>query len=183
MRLHVRPLPFMPGIDINYSLARPHSKALTLNPIDPNRSMVRKDFHLIHSGFGESEIKYILWKWTGNFLLVIIIITLIIIEANRGTRTQACDCTRDRLWLRFPVEELKYFHFLHSGIVAERDVEFSFTQHVMAQELGGKWRAECLNSRFSLTTLKFVWQQKINIHFIFFAAIRICDSIWLFLLF
>ena len=45
-----------------------------------------------------------------------------IIEASRGTVAQACDCKRDRLWARFPFEEVKYliFSFRRSGVGAKR---------------------------------------------------------------
>ena len=48
------------------------------------------------------------------------------IEASRGTRGQACDCKRDRLWIRFPLEEIKYlmFSFHCSGVEAKCDVDF-----------------------------------------------------------
>ena len=40
-----------------------------------------------------------------------------------------CDCKTDWLWIRFPLEELKYllkfiFPFLRSGLEAKRGVEF-----------------------------------------------------------
>ena len=41
-------------------------------------------------------------------------------EASRGTKAQTCGCKCDRLWLRFPLEEIKYFvfSFRHSAINA-----------------------------------------------------------------
>ena len=41
-----------------------------------------------------------------------------------------CDCKSDWLWMRSPLEEMKYllkfiFSFLHSGVNAKRDVQFS----------------------------------------------------------
>ena len=41
---------------------------------------------------------------------------------------QVCDSKRDRLWVRFPLEDMKYlftfiFSFLRSGVEAKRGVE------------------------------------------------------------
>ena len=33
-------------------------------------------------------------------------------NASGGAWAQACDCKRDWLWVRFPLEEMKYFHLL-----------------------------------------------------------------------
>ena len=51
---------------------------------------------------------------------------------------------------RSPLEEIKYlfkliFSFLRSGV--ER---YSATQHTMPPEFGGKWKTECINTRFHL---------------------------------
>ena len=32
-------------------------------------------------------------------------------KASVARREQACDCERDRLWVQFPLEEIKYFIF------------------------------------------------------------------------
>ena len=34
-----------------------------------------------------------------------------IFETSRGAGAQACNYKRDRLWIRFPLEDIKYFHF------------------------------------------------------------------------
>ena len=61
-----------------------------------------------------------------------------------GTR---CDCKTDWLWVRSPLEEIKY---LLKFILAALS---SATQHAMPPEFGRKWRTECLNTRFPLPTL------------------------------
>ena len=45
-------------------------------------------------------------------------------EASCGAGAQGCDCKRDRLWVEFPLEEIKYliFLFLRSGVEAKRSV-------------------------------------------------------------
>ena len=65
---------------------------------------------------------------------------------RRGTK---CDCNRNWLWVRYPLEKLKYllkfiFSFFGSG-VALSGVEFL--------HCGGKWVTECLNPKFPLPTL------------------------------
>ena len=56
-----------------------------------------------------------------------------------------------RLWVRFPLEEIKYlftfiFPFLRSGVVAKSGVEFHHSVRV-------KWETECLTTKFPLPTL------------------------------
>ena len=41
------------------------------------------------------------------------------------------------LWIRFPLEEIKHFHFLRSGVGANRSVEFT-TLHAMPPEFSRK---------------------------------------------
>ena len=50
----------------------------------------------------------------------------------------------DKLWVRFPFEEVKYliFSFLCSGVEVKRSEEF---HHSMPPEFGRKWGTECLN--------------------------------------
>ena len=31
--------------------------------------------------------------------------------ASRGAEAQACDCIRDRFWIPFPLEEMKYLTY------------------------------------------------------------------------
>ena len=52
---------------------------------------------------------------------------------RRGTK---CDCKTDCLWVRSPLEEMKYL-----------------LKHAMPPESGRKWGMECLNTRFPLPTL------------------------------
>ena len=71
---------------------------------------------------------------------------------RRGTK---CDCKIDWLWVRSPLEEVKYlftiiFSFLRSGVEAALS---SITQHAMLPEFGGKSGTECLNTKFPLPTL------------------------------
>ena len=70
-----------------------------------------------------------------------------------------CDCKRDRLFVPFPFEEMKYifFSFLHSGVDKRQSAALSsVTQHAMPAEFGGKWGTECLNIRFSACSLFYV---------------------------
>ena len=51
------------------------------------------------------------------------------IEVSRGAGEQVCDCICDWLWIRSPVDKMKYllkftFVLLHSGVEAKRGVEF-----------------------------------------------------------
>ena len=55
---------------------------------------------------------------------------------------QGCDCTRDRLWVRSPSEELKKkFHFF-APVWGQSAAFSSATQHAMPPEFGRKWRAK-----------------------------------------
>ena len=70
-----------------------------------------------------------------------------------GTR---CECETDWLWVRSPLEEMKYllkfiFPFLRSGVEVKRGVEFCHS--TMPPEFGRKWGTECLNAKFPLPTL------------------------------
>ena len=48
------------------------------------------------------------------------------IEASRSAGVQACECKRDRLWVRFSLEITKYliFSFLNSNVEAKCGVDF-----------------------------------------------------------
>ena len=48
-----------------------------------------------------------------------------IADASRGAGTHACGCKRNRLRVRFPLEQMNYliFSFLRSGAEAKRGVE------------------------------------------------------------
>ena len=72
-------------------------------------------------------------------------------------RGRKCDCKIDCLWVRSPLEEVKYLFtfissFRRSGVKQSAALS-SATQHTMPSELGGKWGTECLNTRFPLPTL------------------------------
>ena len=70
---------------------------------------------------------------------------------RRGTE---CDCKIDWLWVRSPVEEIKYsltfiFHFF--ALVSRQSAALSSaSQHAMPQKLGGKWETVCLNTSNNL---------------------------------
>ena len=61
-------------------------------------------------------------------VFAILIILIIKIEASGSAKVKACDFKCDRLWNRFPVEEMEYFIFLfirsgnetRSGVVFRR---------------------------------------------------------------
>ena len=61
----------------------------------------------------------------------------------------------DWLGVRSPLEEVKYLFTFHFFALVSRQsaVLSSATQLAMPPEFGGKWRTECLNTRFSLPTL------------------------------
>ena len=44
----------------------------------------------------------------------------------RGAETQAYDCEYDKLWIRFPLEEMKYllFSFIGSSVEAHNGIKF-----------------------------------------------------------
>ena len=62
------------------------------------------------------------------FFFVLDVALTIYSQASRGAGAQACDCKRDRLWVRFALEEMKYLIF-----------SFPRTQHAMRSEFGRKW--------------------------------------------
>ena len=61
---------------------------------------------------------------------------------------KACNFKRDRLWVRFSLEKMKYLIFLFFARVSKQNPELSFnSQHGMPPEFNGKWEGECLNTR------------------------------------
>ena len=50
----------------------------------------------------------------------------------------ACNCERGKLWVRFPIEEIKYFYI----VALVTAVLSSVTQHAMPSEFGRKWGME-----------------------------------------
>ena len=86
-----------------------------------------------------------------------------------------CDCKTDWLWVRSPLEDMKYllkfiFPFLRSGVEAKR-VLLSSAQHAMSPEFGRNWGTECLNTRFPLPTLLCAGYSVKMIHFFYFICI------------
>ena len=74
---------------------------------------------------------------------------------RRGTK---CDCKNVWLWVRSPLEEIKYlfkfiFPFFRSGVVNE--LMISATQHPMPSEFNRMWGTECLHTRFPLPNPQF----------------------------
>ena len=70
------------------------------------------------------------------------------IEANRGA-TRSVTVKNDWLWVRFPLEEMKYLYFHFFALVSRQSAALSSaTQHAMPPEFGRKWGTECLNTRF-----------------------------------
>ena len=67
----------------------------------------------------------------------------IILEASRGSGPHASDSNRDRLWVRFPLEEIKYlFSFLRSGVETDRIVGFSYSTRnasTICRKMGSPW--------------------------------------------
>ena len=71
-----------------------------------------------------------------------------------------CDCKTDWLWVRSPLEEMKYLlkFIFPSGVDTRAKKRLSAalssaTQHAMPPEFGRKWGTECLSTRFSLPIL------------------------------
>ena len=61
-----------------------------------------------------------------------------------------CDCKTDWLWVRSPLEEVKYlfkiiFSFIRSGVEVKCGVEFCHS--VLPPEFDRKWGTECLNTK------------------------------------
>ena len=68
-----------------------------------------------------------------------------------------CDCKIDWLWVRSPLEETKniyfyvYFHIF--ALVSKLCAALNSATQALHLELGGKWKTECLATRFPLSTL------------------------------
>ena len=54
---------------------------------------------------------------------------------------QVCDCKRGNLWVRFPLEEMKYSIFLFIRSDIESAQLSSANQHAVPPEFGEKWGA------------------------------------------
>ena len=77
----------------------------------------------------------------------------LIIEASRGAGAQVCDCKLDWLWVRSPLEEIKYlFKFIFSLILSGVEAKRKYTKPSV---FGGKWQTQCLNTTFPLPTLLY----------------------------
>ena len=84
-----------------------------------------------------------------NYLLLLS--TVLLQSWRSGTR---CDCKTDWLWVRSPLEEMKYllkliFPFIRSSVEVKRGVEFCHSTRNASIIRG----TECLNTRFPLPTL------------------------------
>ena len=74
----------------------------------------------------DAHIQYIIWNMIKDKKngFNILYKTKIILEALHGAGTQMCYCKHNKLWDRFPLEEMKYltFSFPHSGNELKRGV-------------------------------------------------------------
>ena len=70
------------------------------------------------------------------------------LPVSRDAGTQACDCKRDRLWVRFPLDKMKYLIFLY-GCSAEN----------------GEWNALTLG--FSLPAVYEIQREDKKVFFFF----------------
>ena len=68
--------------------------------------------------FGKGFVHFAIRKW----LIIIKYISNMILRpvVAQGNRNK-CGCKRDRLWVRFPLEEMKYLNF---PLISRRGVEF-----------------------------------------------------------
>ena len=85
-------------------------------------------------------------------------------KASRGVGAQACNCKTDWLWVRYPLEEVKYsftfiFSFLRSGAEAKRGVKFCHLTR-NASRIRQKVRNGVSYTRFLLLTLLCVGIQR-----------------------
>ena len=91
---------------------------------------------------------------------------LLFFDVGRGVGVRACDCKRDRLWVQFLLEEMKYLMFLLVALVFRHSIP----------EFSGKWGVMSFNTRFSLPNLLLLWNRKNNALDIF--SIRLIYSIF-----
>ena len=68
--------------------------------------------------------------------------TIIQWETRCDAVAQACECKRDKLWVRFPLGGIKYSFYFRRGNEVHRGIVFWL--YNSAEE-----RTECLNTRFS----------------------------------
>ena len=92
-----------------------------------------------------------------HFNMNIAMVTRLVSNSSLSRRTK-CDCKRVWLWVRFPLEKIKYlFKFIFRfafALVSWQSAAFSAaTQRAMLSGFGGKWDTECLNSKFPLPNL------------------------------
>ena len=67
------------------------------------------------------------------------------------TSGDQCDWKRNRMWIRFPIEEMKFFFLLCSGVEANLIAALSSaTPHAIPSEFSGKWRMEDLCKKSNL---------------------------------
>ena len=77
---------------------------------------------------------------------------------------QACDCNRNRFWVRFPLEEITCLIFLFLLSIIEMKIATlcSGTQHYTSPEFGRKWEEDCLNTSLPPPTLVICGIQREN---------------------
>ena len=71
---------------------------------------------------------------------------------NKCHRVVASDFKRERFWVQFSIEEIKYLKFF--ALVSSESAALSFAnQHAMPQIFVEKRGKECFNTRFFLPTI------------------------------
>ena len=110
------------------------------------------------------------------FLLILIVFytfhlfTMLRVRGHPWRSGTKCDCKPDWLWVRSPLEEMKYLlKFIFALVPRLSAALSSATQHAMPPEFGRKWGTECLNTRFPLPTLLCVGY---SVKLIFFFRLR-----------
>ena len=93
----------------------------------------------------------VIWFVNNSFVEIIM---LCIVQLCRGPSWRSgtkCDCKTDWLWVRSPLEEMKYllkfiFPFLRSGVEAKRGVPPLNPQYLQNSAESGKWSVLTLGS-------------------------------------
>ena len=83
-------------------------------------------------------------------MIMIILVRSVVVQGHK-----VC-CKRDWLWIRSPLEEVKYLYFHFYALMSKQSVALSSaTKHAMPPEFGRKWGTECLITSFPLPTLLY----------------------------
>ena len=93
------------------------------------------------------KLHYICYNTWMVINYIIPLLDFAISEASRGAGAQGCDSKRGRLWIPFPLEEMKYsiFPFSSLPLLSRQSAALSSTnQHPMPPEFGGKWERSVL---------------------------------------